>query len=106
MRTRTSHLTTHELSFDRTDAGAVASCACGWTAVSRLDENDSHYDGALHLAAESRVAEERAAAAAVAEELARQLEQRVATHDYCPGCRCGVGNDEHWCVHDCVKAGR
>lgn len=62
----------HELSFDRTNTGHVASCACGWQAVPRLAQNDSHYDGALHLAAESRVAEEREVAAAVAEELAQR----------------------------------
>lgn len=106
MRTLTSHLTSHELEFDHTDAGHVASCACGWTAVVRLSESDSHYDGALHLAAASRFAEERKAAAEVVAELAQRQDEEVVTHDNCPGCRCGVGSDEHWCVHDCDRGGR
>lgn len=78
MRTRTRRSTVHELAFDRTDSGHAASCSCGWRGVVRLDEGDSHYDGALHLAAESRLVEERAAAAAVAEELAHRDEEEAS----------------------------
>lgn len=98
--------TEHELEFDRTDAGHVASCAGGWSAVVRLSESDSHYDGALHLAEASRFAEERKAAAEVVEELAQRSEEEAMAHDLCPGCRCGVGSEEHWCVHDCDREGR
>lgn len=43
---------THELAFDRSDAGSLASCSCGWPKrpVAQLEVDDAHYAGAFHLA--------------------------------------------------------
>lgn len=42
----------HELAFDSSDDGHVASCSCGWPRRRRLffAESDAHYAGAEHLA--------------------------------------------------------
>ncbi|MFP5376003.1 MAG: hypothetical protein ACLGIO_04360 [Acidimicrobiia bacterium] len=42
---------THELAFDRSDAGHVASCSCGSAMASEVhvEEDDAHYAGARHL---------------------------------------------------------
>ena len=48
---QTSRYRSHELAFDRTDLGHVASCSCGWPRGRQrfLDESEAHYAGAEHL---------------------------------------------------------